>query len=327
MRRTWISFASQSLIAGSIALSSALFTTACRDDADTTSSSSSGASTSSSTGSGAGGGGTALKILNWNLHNFYDDKDNGSMTGEIVKSSADYKAQTALIAKVIGALDPDVAILQEVENQGALDTLNTALGNKYPERSLIEGNDTRGINNAALSKIPFAKVVSHKDDQFVEAGSGQTFSFTRDAIEYHFSFAGRSVALVGVHFRSKVDPDNPNKRLAEAERARAIADEITKADAETGVVILGDYNDTPNSDPMTAIKGKAPNLYADSATFVPTADQWSFDFMGTKELIDHQMANPVMSEFVEKDTATIVHSKDVDDASDHSPMMITYLVK
>lgn len=325
MRRTFASFAFVFTLAG---LSAGL-SSACRDDTDTTtSSSSSGSGTSSSTGSGVGGAGTALKVLNWNCHNFYDDKDNNTAQNEIVKSTTEYQKQVSLIAKVIKAEDPDVVILQEVENEAVVDALNTAIGGVYAERRLVPGNDTRGINNAALSKIPFTSVVSHKDDMFTVIGSpAPVYKFTRDAVEYHFDFEGRPIALIGVHLRSKVDPDDPNKRLAEAERARAIADDITAADPTTGIVILGDYNDLPNSDPLKAVAGKAPDLYTDAATKVPSADQWSFDFMGTKELIDHQMANPIMTGFVDASTATIVHTQDVEDASDHAPLVITYLVR
>lgn len=326
MRQTLPTFALITALAGV----TALVATACREDADTTSDSTSGGTTtsSSSTGSGVGGGGTALKILNWNCHNFYDDKDNNTSQTEIVKTTAEYQDQVSLISSVIKAQDPDVVILQEVENEDVVDALSTALGNVYAERRLVPGNDTRGINNAALSKIPFSSVISHKDDSFTVVGTpAPTYKFTRDAVEYHFTFEGQKIALIGVHFRSKVDPDDPNKRLAEAQRARAIANDITAADPATGIVILGDYNDLPGSDPMKAIAGKAPDLYTDSATSVPTADQWTFDFMGTKELIDHQMANPLMTAFVDPKGATIVHSGDVDDASDHSPMVITYLVK
>jgi len=301
----------------------------CRDGTDTTSTSTSSTgsgTSSSSTGSGVGGQGTALKILDWNCHNFYDDKKNGTMTGEIVKSTTDYQKQLGLIAGVISALDPDVVVLEEVENQGVLDALNGKLGNKYTERSLIEGNDTRGINNAAMAKFAFTDVVSHKDDMFTVIGSpAPVYHYTRDAVEYHFTFGGRKIALIGVHYRSKIDPDDPNKRLAEAEHSREIADGITAADPSTGIVILGDYNDTPSSDPLTATAGKASDLYTDAANNVPSADQYSFIFMGTKELIDHQMANALMTGFVED--ATIVHNQDVDDASDHSPMMITYSLK
>lgn len=327
MRRTWTSFAfltTVTVTGATLALGAA-----CREEADTTDDTTSSATgTTTSSSSGTGGEGTALKILTWNCHNLFDDKDNSPATDEFVKSTAEYQKQLNLIAGVIKDLDPDVAVLQEVENQGVLDALNTAVGGKYSERSLLEGNDPRGVDIAALSKIPFSDVVTHVDDMFTVVGSpAPSYTFARDAVEYHFTYAGRKIALVGVHFRSKGPPDDANKRLAEAQRSRAIADAITAADATTGIVILGDYNDLPSSDPMIAIAGSAADPYTDATSSVPVADQWTFDFMGTKELIDHQMANAVMTGFLDPDGGEIIHSASLDDASDHAPMMITYLVK
>ena len=325
MRRTWLSFTLFTAIAGATVGLGA----SCREDADTTDdTTSSGTGTTTSSSSGTGGAGAALKILTWNCHNFFDDKDNSAATDEFVKSTAEYQKQLNLIAGVIKDLDPDVAVLQEVENQGVLDALNAAVGNKYAERSLLDGNDPRGVDIAAMSKIPFSDVVTHVDDMFTVVGSpAPSYTFARDAVEYHFTFGGRKIALIGVHYRSKGPPDDANKRLAEAQRSRAIADAITATDPATGIVILGDYNDLPSSDPVTVIKGKAPDLYADAVSSVPVADQWTFDFMGTKELIDHQMANGVMTGFLDPDGGEIIHSASLDDASDHAPMMITYLVK
>ena len=46
---------------------------------------------------------------------------------------------------------------------------------------------------------------------------------------------------------------------------------------------------------------------------------------GVPQWARHMKADADAMSFV--DAATIVHSQDVDDASDHSPMMITYSVK
>jgi len=278
---------------------------------------------------GSGGAGKPLKVLEWNCHNFFNDKNDSAAPDETVVTTSAYQQHLTDVASVIGMIDPDVAVLTEIENQAVLDDLNTKLGNKYAERSLIDGNDPRGVDIASLSKISYSSVISHAADSFVLQGTqGPSYTFARDAVEYHFTFNGKPVVLIGVHFRSKGPPDDPNKRLAEAEKARSIADSITAKDPTTGIVVLGDYNDLPTSDPVKAVTGKAPDIYTDAASFVAAADQWSFNFMGTsKELIDHQMANPVATAWLDDASVTIVHSATVDDASDHSPVIATYLVK
>ncbi len=300
---------------------------ACGDD--TTGEGGAGATGSGASGQGGEGGnvvsGKPIKILNWNTRNFVNDVNDSPEPDEFIKSTAEYQTQLAAVAAIMTELDPDVAVFAEIENQAVLDDLLAELGPAYVDSSLIDSPDPRGVDIAAISKIPFSNVVSHQADVFsVEGTPAPTYQFARDAVEYHFSFEGQKIVLIGVHFRSKGPPDDPNKRLAEAQRTRAIADELTLADPTAGIIILGDYNDLPDSPPFRAIEGAAPDLYVDVVTNVPAGERWTFDFMGALELIDHQMANDVMMMHLDTQEVIIRHGADIADASDHSPMMATY---
>ncbi|HTJ81019.1 MAG TPA: endonuclease/exonuclease/phosphatase family protein [Polyangiaceae bacterium] len=301
--------------------------TACGDSGTTSTGSTSGTGGGGTGGSGGGMlTGKPLKIANWNVHNLLNDQNDSSAPDETIETTAKYQAHIQAVAGVLDALDPDVAVLAEVENQSTLDDLNAALDNRYVEARIIDANDPRGVDIAALSKIPFSDVVSHATDQFtVEGTTAPTYTFARDAVEYHFSFEGQDVVLVGVHFRSKGPPDDANKRLAEAERARAIADSLTDANPDLAVAILGDFNDLTDSPPFDAVAGKDPDLYTDAAVNVAEGDRWTFDFMGAHELIDHQMANPKLGSHLDKANVVIRHGTDVGTASDHAPTMATYL--
>lgn len=316
--------------AGLVALGLALATLpaalgACGGDGGSASSS----SKSSSGSGGAGGVGEPLVILDWNTHNFFDDKKNSTAPQETVVSTAEYQAHVASVSAILGELDPDVAVLAEVENQPVLEALNAKLGQKYADLSIIpSGNDPRGINVAAMSKIKFTSVVSHKDDSFTLNGQpAPSYKYTRDCVEYHFTKNGRNVILLGVHFRSKVAPDDPDKRLAEAQHTRAIADGLAKADPTAAIIVLGDMNDLPGSYPVGAVAGSGANVFTDAPSFLPSGDQWSFLFMGSQELIDHQMSNPLMTAMIDKASVQIRHGMDVDAASDHGPVIATYDVK
>jgi endonuclease/exonuclease/phosphatase family metal-dependent hydrolase len=297
---------------------------------------------SSSTGSGATGGGgsgagtptgTPLTIFNWNVRNYFDTvKDDPDNADEIVLSTTAYANKRKGVGAVIKSMNPDIVVLSEVENTGVLQDLNaTELAGAYASMVLVEGNDQRGIDMGLLSKIAPDKVVSHKDDTFVLAGTpAPTYTFTRDCIEVHFTFEGRHVVLLGVHFRSKGPPDDQDKRLAEAQHTREIADGIAKDDPTAAILVLGDFNDLSNSPPYVAIQGKAPDQYLDAAAEVPSAERYTYNYMGTLELIDHQMGNPVLSAMLSKGTVVIKHGDGIDSGqnavSDHSPMMATYLV-
>lgn len=306
---------------------------ACADDtsetSSTTSSSSTGGGGTGAGGTGGGEQGDPIKVLNWNIKNFFDDqRDDPTNSNETVLSENEFQEKVAGVAAILAELDPDVAILQEIENDRVLDAINTALGGTYPERVVVPGNDPRGVDVAALSKTAFSSVVSHKDDQFtLEGTQGPVYTFARDCVEFHLTHAGQPVVMLGVHFRSKGPPDDPNKRLAEAQYVRSIANGLTGANAELGVIVLGDFNDLPGSDPYDVIAGPESNRYVDVVDVIPLADRWTFDFMGAKELIDHQMANPTMYGFVDPASVMIRKGVDVGSVSDHFPIMATYRVR
>lgn len=312
---------------------------ACRievgDNPPTGSTSSTGNAGSGGIGEGGGGGsggfvltGEPLKVVTWNTRNFFDNQDNSTAVGEDVLTPAQYQAKKSAVGAVLRELDADVVVLQEVENLGILQALNDQeLGGAYVDQRLVDSNDPRGIDIGALSKIPFDDVVSHLNDTFVKEGTnGPTYTYARDALELHLTHGGQRVVLIGVHFRSKGAPDDPDKRLAEAQHTRAIADEIAAADPTAAIAVLGDFNDLPGSPPVLAIQGSGEAVYDDVAMLAPQEDRWTYDYNGALELVDHQMADPVLRARLDPASVTILHGQMVEDASDHAPIMATYLL-
>ena len=298
-----------------------------------------GAPSSTSTGGtgGAGGGGGSvpvvpLTIVDWNTHNYFDAKKNPATPMEIILSAADYAKKRSTIGAELKALAGDIVVLTEIENKGILDDLNTSeLAGAYGTSILIEGNDSRGIDVGVLSKIAPDSVVSHKNDFFVLAGTnGPQYHYSRDCIEVHFTFNKRAVIVLGVHFKAKAAPDDPDKRLAEGQHTRKIADDLLAKQPDAAIVVLGDFNDTPGSAPYKAVAGAAPQLFVDSADAVPSAERYSYNFNGKLELIDHQMANPALHAMLDPASVVLAHGKNIDDStkysSDHSPIKATYLV-
>ncbi len=318
----WLSAA---VLCGSITLA------ACGDSTSDGGGGSGGGQGGAAGGQGEGGSGghpltgTPIKILDWNLHNFFDTIEDPSNAPEDDSlSQAEFDAKLDAVAAIISELDPDIIVFQEVENETVLAAIDEALGSAYPEQQITEGHDPRGIDIAALSKVPFTSVVSHATDSFtVEGTTAPEFQFTRDLLEYHFTVGAQKAVLLGVHYKAKGPPDNPDKRLAEAQRTRAVADELTAGDPSLAIIVLGDYNDLPDSPPLDAVAGSKGD-YVDSATAIAESDRWTFDFEGSLELIDHQMASPVAQSLLDPSSVTIRHGTDVDAVSDHAPLMATY---
>ena len=299
---------------------------------------STGGSGGTTTGVGGAENPEPLKILNWNLHNLFDTKKDTESPEEQVPSAAVYNAKLAAIGAILKELDPDIAILPEVENKAILDELNgKQLAGAYTT-AITETNDFRGLDIGVLSKLPIVDLVSHKDDSFkrLDLVGGQSYKYSRDAVEVRLKFNTRSIVLFGVHYRSKGDgsaeTDDKDKRMAEAQHTRALADAVVKAAPSTAVLILGDFNDLPGSPPVTwTLLGDPKNdpkiPFSASADGVAELDRYTFIYQGVKELIDHQMANKLLAGMLDTSSVVIRHGQDVEAASDHYPLMATYQIQ
>ena len=164
---------------------------------------------------------------------------------------------TAMVIKDVGA---DIQAVCEADNRVALKkfsdiALNAINGKPFEHVMLIDGNDDRGIDVALMAKTgnDIVRISSHVDDK---DSKGEIFS--RDCPEYTVTTAGgdRIVLLVN-HLKSKgfgSQASNNAKRRRQATRVTAIYKRL-KAEGETNVVVLGDFNDTPDSAPLAPLLG------------------------------------------------------------------------
>jgi endonuclease/exonuclease/phosphatase family metal-dependent hydrolase len=269
----------------------------------------------------------ALKVMTFNCLNLFNDKldSPGLPVAEDVQTPADYQLHLDRIATVFTQFDPDVAVLQEVENEAVVADLAQKLG-KYPHTAITEGNDPRGIDIAILSKAPFQVAPSHKDEFFqASTDPTQTFVYARDVLEAHMIYNGRHVVFLGIHFKAETDPESQLKRLAEAEHTREIFTAVHYDDPSAAIIVLGDFNAAPGSPPIQALLGGPPLPFTSAGSFMPAADRWSVQFGGNLQLYDDQIMNQNALSMLDQTSVVIPH-EGANDGSDHDPMIATYNV-
>lgn len=275
-----------------------------------------------------------MRLVSWNCLNFFDDVAGNCgdyCPYEERLTTSEYQAKIAGIARGLRELDGDVVMLQEVENKGVLDDLaaHPDLADMgYYTRELVPGNDPRGINIGLLSRAPFDQYISHKHDEFTRIDNpAYVYQFARDAIEIHMTFRGQKVGFVAVHFKARINDEDPDRRVAEAQQARAIADSMLAADPNMYVFVVGDFNDEPGTDTYAAVRdGPNPDslLFEHALSSIPSADRYSYEYGSEKVLLDHIMASPNAGSRLDPDTAIIIHDDSL--PSDHAPLAATYTV-
>ena len=158
--------------------------------------------------------------------------------------------------RVIDAVRPDILVTIEVENRPTVERFNEQVlkakfQHDYPHCMVIDGNDERGIDVGILSRFPFETLRSHVDD--TTAAGGKIFS--RDCLEVDIVLpGGKRVVVLPNHFKSKRNGDDQqsqDRRRAQAERAHAIA--LAALNRTPFVLVAGDFNDVPDSEPLAAM--------------------------------------------------------------------------
>lgn len=162
---------------------------------------------------------------------------------------------TAMVLHDVGA---DIVGVIEAENRIALKrftdpVLATGSAPTYPHVMVIDGNDDRGIDVGILSKrnYPLGRLRSHVDDA---DNKGRIFS--RDCPEYEVTTpSDEHLVVLANHLKSKgygTKKDSDALRRRQARRIVSIYKRLV-AEGARNVVVLGDFNDTPDSAPLAPL--------------------------------------------------------------------------
>jgi len=161
-------------------------------------------------------------------------------------------------ARVIHDTGADILGVIEAESRIALKRftdagLLVADRPRYPHVMVVDGNDDRGIHVGILATADYPLVAqrSHVDDT-----DAQGRIFSRDCPEYHFRTpTGHPLVVLVNHLKSKGyggKAASDAMRRRQAHRIAQIYQNLLD-DGLTRIAVLGDLNDTPDSEPLAPL--------------------------------------------------------------------------
>ncbi len=191
-----------------------------------------------------------------------------------LKNERTNEKATQHTAQVINDVNADVPGVIEADKQPSLSKFQSILlraieGTPYPHVMLIDGNDDRGIDVGLLTKDDYeiVRIRSHIDDRDADG-----IVFSRDCPEYTITTpTGQRLVVLVNHFKSKgYGSKTAEKRKRQATRVTKIYADLI-AEGEANIVVLGDLNDTPDSDAL------APLLAETDLKDITTNDNFTSD--------------------------------------------------
>ena len=217
-----------------------------------------------------------------------------------LKSVAVNETATQMTAKVIKDINADILAVVEAEDRIALTRFNDQLLKQadaaYDSIMLIDGNDDRGIDVGLFTRsgVAIQSIVSHVDDRL-----GDDRIFSRDCPEFTLSLpSGETILMLVNHLKSKGygTPAQSNaRRKAQAKRVREIYDQ-RRAEGIEMIVIAGDFNDTPESDPLKPLLKEGSDLadITTHPTFVGDGRPGTYANGTASNKIDYLLFSPAL---------------------------------
>jgi endonuclease/exonuclease/phosphatase family metal-dependent hydrolase len=209
-----------------------------------------------------------------------------------------------MTAKVIQDVNADILGVIEAEDRIALSRFNEQLlkpiDAAYSGIMLIDGNDERGIDVGVLTKPSYhiESIVSHVDD--MENGNR---IFSRDCPEFTVQANETTRVLLLVnHLKSKgfgSTAQSDARRKAQARRVREIYD-LRRSQGIDMIAVVGDLNDTPDSDPLQPLLSEGSELRDISAhpKFKSDGRPGTFGNGNKGDKIDYVLLSPALFERV-----------------------------
>lgn len=266
-----------------------------------------------------------ITVGSYNVKNMFDAVDPDPERGNRPKP----EGEMAALARVIERSGADVITLQEVENLGVLEEfLDEYLPGQFAHAALVEGNDTRGIDVAVISKFPVTNVVSHKDNTFQLPNSNETTQFRRDALRVDLQVGEYPFSVYTVHLKSRRGgAASYPQRKAETEELRRIVNEEMKPFPSNRFVVTGDFNASPRNREMLEFYSGKPGdePLVDSLEGKPWAERDTWPADDPSWQLDHIVYPEHM-----RDNLVDSHVNDDPEAaraSDHRLLLATFTLK
>ncbi len=207
-----------------------------------------------------------LSIAFYNLENLFDTLNDPNILddaftpkGELGWNASRYSEKLDKLSRVIAKIGkaetrsaPAIVGVAEVENKKVLRDLVTAEALAALNYEYVHHNspDERGIDTALLYRKDVFKVLESRSYSLYISNVEGLRDFTRDILYVHGRLEGIELFILVNHWPSRgegVELSNP-KRIAAAKRNREIIAEIQAQNPEARIIIMGDFNDDPQSE-------------------------------------------------------------------------------
>ncbi len=278
--------------------------------------------------------GETFTVVTYNLQNYLLDP--------LPSRAAKPVERRDRVVEILGSLNPDVLVVQEIGGAGALEDLANRLAAadvRLPHREIAWGADP-AIAVAVLSRFPFESRRSHTNDMIL--AEGRMLRTSRGFVEVRFEAPdGLPVTLLAAHLKSKRETGTASEasiREAEARVLRQHVDTLLGRDPQARIVVAGDLNDHQDSRALRFLRSRGPKALfdlrpkergiSDPADDSSPGDAATWTHHYVKEdsygRFDYILVSPALRPFWRPESSYVPAVPGWSQASDHRPVVATF---
>ena len=265
-----------------------------------------------------GNGDNRLVILSYNCQNLFDDVRQGGEYPEYDPSSGEWTNETYLgkLAALAAAIqkapeEPDILLLQEVENSGTLERLSRDFlplgGYDFHAAPRARG---AAVQTGLLSRIPVEKLLVHRP-----GGSDSERNILEIWLNPEGDERGERIVLMNNHWKSRLGGAEATEpqRLRSALLLQRRVEELNRDFAGINILFAGDFNEDPwetgreyptalgtqedcVAPPVICVGGESAAAQDFYAFWSEIPEGGSYFYGGTWERIDHFFWNRSLSD-------------------------------
>lgn len=266
--------------------------------------------------------GGSVRVASFNVLNYFNGNGSGGgfPTPRGANTLAEFTRQRNKIIPALLGLNPDVVGLLEIENdnsdssslraiQNLVDGLNAAVGSFIYDYVAEPSPGDDAIKVAIIFKAGVSPQGNALNYQTTLAPYGDLFDRPPLAQLFEHDATGERFVVVVNHFKSKgscpsIGATNATagdfdlgdgqgcwnaKRTAQANALAAWINNTIIPTYDADVLVIGDLNAYGTEDPINTLTGSG--LVNQVATFVPTAQRYSYVFDGFAGYLDHALSS------------------------------------
>jgi predicted extracellular nuclease len=289
-----------------------------------------------------------LTVATFNVLNLDPKREDIEKVDNRSRRNVDDDVADGQFAGIAGAIvtnlrSPDIIALQEVQdNDGAemttvvdaretgktlIEAIASAGGPRYIYRDISPRDDSDGGQDGGNIRVAYLYNPDRvKLNRLTRFPDDVAFRNSRKPLVGQFTFQNIRLIVINNHLTSQIGGASADRRREkQAVLVNRFVTDRLAGDRNANIIVLGDFNDVPDSPTLRAIEG---SVLQNLAARIPEDDRYSYIFDDDRQLIDQILVSSNLATKTRPEADAVhVNAGRKNAPSDHDPVIARFTIE